>query len=78
MTVSQIIAPLFIVVLVLGVYMQRAATVGAHPRFVRMIRELIVERMTGAIDRPALGQLGPSHDVCPENCCLYTPTRPPG
>jgi ferrochelatase len=61
----------------LDVPMQRAATVGVHPRFVRMIRELIVERMTPGADRPALGELGPSHDVCPVDCCLYTPTRPP-
>ena len=54
----------------LGVNMVRAATVGTHPRFVRMIRELIVERMAGAADRPALGKLGASHDVCPEDCCL--------
>jgi protoporphyrin/coproporphyrin ferrochelatase len=54
----------------LGVNMVRAATVGTHPRFVRMIRELIVERMAGAADRSALGKLGASHDVCPEDCCL--------
>lgn len=54
----------------LGVNMIRARTVGTHPRFVRMIRELIVERMAGQEDRPALGVLGPSHDVCPEDCCL--------
>jgi protoporphyrin/coproporphyrin ferrochelatase len=60
----------------LEIPMQRAGTVGTHPRFVTMIRELIVERMTGADERPALGRLGPSHDVCPMDCCLYTPTRP--
>jgi len=54
----------------LGLNMARAATVGAHPRFVRMIRELLVERMTGQRDRPALGTLGPSHDICPADCCL--------
>jgi protoporphyrin/coproporphyrin ferrochelatase len=53
----------------LGIHMVRARTVGTHPRFVRMIRELIVERMTGQQERPALGTLGPSDDVCPENCC---------
>jgi ferrochelatase len=56
--------------------MERAATVGVHPRFVTMIRELIVERVTAAADRPALGGLGPSHDVCPADCCLYSPQRP--
>ena len=60
----------------LGIRMQRSATVGDHPRFVSMIRELIVERMTDAADRPALGKLGSSHDVCPADCCLYVPQRP--
>jgi protoporphyrin/coproporphyrin ferrochelatase len=53
----------------LGINMVRAPTVGTHPRFVSMIRELIVERMTEANTRPALGNLGPSHDVCPVDCC---------
>jgi ferrochelatase len=60
----------------LGLNLIRAATVGAHPRFVAMIADLIEERITGAADRPALGALGPSHDVCPADCCLYTPRRP--
>jgi ferrochelatase len=54
----------------LGVNMVRAATVGTHPRFVRMIRELIEERMTDSAQRRALGSLGPSHDFCPVDCCL--------
>ncbi len=53
----------------LGITMVRAATVGTHPRFITMIRELIVERIEGRADRPALGQLGPSHDVCQADCC---------
>lgn len=53
----------------LGIHMVRAGTVGTHPRFVRMIRELIVERIDNRADRPALGSLGPSHDVCPADCC---------
>ena len=32
--------------------------------------ELIVERMAGAAEKPALGSLGASHDVCAVNCCL--------
>ena len=36
----------------LGMHMVRAATVGTHARFVRMIRELIVERMTPGAPRP--------------------------
>ncbi|MBL9081380.1 MAG: ferrochelatase [Planctomycetales bacterium] len=60
----------------LGVNMVRAGTVGTHPRFVRMIAELIVERIQGKVERPALGVLGPCHDVCPIDCCL-PPPRPP-
>ena len=61
----------------LGMTMVRAATVGTHPRFVTMIRELIVERMTARPERPALGRRGPNHDICPVGCCLlHTPTRP--
>jgi protoporphyrin/coproporphyrin ferrochelatase len=60
----------------LGINMVRAGTVGTHPRFVKMIRELIEERMSDAPQRRALGAMGPSHDVCPDDCCLYVPTRP--
>jgi ferrochelatase len=60
----------------LGINMVRAATVGTHPRFVRMIRELVEERTSDSPERLALGTLGPSHDICPEDCCLYEPRRP--
>jgi ferrochelatase len=53
----------------LGVNMVRAAPVGAHPRFARMIRELVLERMQDGPTRLALGDHGPSHDVCPPDCC---------
>ncbi len=53
----------------LGLTMVRAATVGTHPKFVSMIRDLVLERMDPKRDRAALGNLGPSHDVCPANCC---------
>ncbi len=53
-----------------GLNMVRAATVGTHPAYIRMIRELIVERMTATPQRPALGTLGPNHDYCPSDCCL--------
>ncbi|HEX3602286.1 MAG TPA: ferrochelatase, partial [Lacipirellulaceae bacterium] len=62
----------------LGINMIRSATVGTHPRFVRMIRELIEERLTDAPDRLAVGTLGPFHDECADDCCLYAPAgRPP-
>jgi ferrochelatase len=60
----------------LGINMVRAATVGTHPRFIRMIRELVEERMSVAPNRLALGPLGPSRDVCPDDCCIYAPNRP--
>lgn len=50
--------------------MVRAASAGTHPKFISMIRELIVERMTENPERRALGERGPNHDVCPVNCCL--------
>ncbi len=59
----------------LGFHMVRAATVGTHPRFIGMIRELIVERTTDSPQRLALGSLGPSHDACPDDCCLFLPRR---
>lgn len=48
----------------LGIRMARAGTVGDHPRFVEMIRELIVGRI----------EKGPGVDLCPPDCC---PLRPP-
>ncbi|MDR3726376.1 MAG: ferrochelatase [Terracidiphilus sp.] len=61
----------------LGISYQRGHTAGTHPRFVSMIRELIVERMNGAAVRPALGCQGPCHDVCPIDCCP-APVMPAG
>ena len=52
-----------------GIAMVRSLLVGAHPRFVAMIRELIVERIEESPLRLALGDDGPSHDVCPPDCC---------
>ena len=60
----------------IGLNMIRAATVGAHPEFVSMIRELISERMTATPLRLALGTRGASHDVCPADCCLMGAGRP--
>jgi len=55
----------------IGLPTVRAATVGADPRFVAMIRELVLERAgdPSVSERRALGALGPSHDVCPLGCC---------
>ncbi|MGA2417062.1 MAG: ferrochelatase [Candidatus Sulfotelmatobacter sp.] len=53
----------------LGLPMTRAKTVGVHPKFISMIRELITERMNPDAERRSLGTLGARPDVCPENCC---------
>jgi protoporphyrin/coproporphyrin ferrochelatase len=47
----------------------RVKTVGVHPKFVAMIRELILERMDPSLPRLAVGDLGPRTDVCSDNCC---------
>lgn len=52
----------------LGMQFTRAATVGTHPAFVRMIVQLVDERVNNA-PRSAVGLFGPNHDVCPANCC---------
>lgn len=59
----------------LGLAFARVATPGVDTRFVRMVRDLIVERRDAALLRPALGLLGASHDVCPVDCCP-APQRP--
>jgi len=61
----------------LGINMIRAATVGTHPKFVKMIRELILERLDAGTPRRALGGFPVSHDVCAVDCCLSGMTRPP-
>jgi len=58
-----------------GLPMTRAKTVGVHPKFIAMIRELILERMNPELERRALGLLGPRQDVCEANCCP-APQRP--
>jgi ferrochelatase len=60
----------------IGVNMIRAATVGTHPAFVSMIRELILERTDDA-PRRALGTHGARQDACAVDCCLPgAATRP--
>ncbi|MGQ0636270.1 MAG: ferrochelatase [Planctomycetaceae bacterium] len=53
----------------LGLRMVRAATVGTHPLFVRMIGELVAERLSGGAERAAIGNLAACPDTCPADCC---------
>lgn len=60
----------------LGIAFVRAGTVGTHPRFVAMIRELIEERLAANPERLTLGDKPPVHDTCPANCCSIGAGRP--
>lgn len=53
----------------LGLNMVRARTAGTHPAFVKMIRELILERIN---NEPArfVGSHGPRHNICLPDCCI--------
>jgi ferrochelatase len=57
----------------LGLEFARAATAGLDPRFVSMVRDLLLER--AAVERGrdasplAVGSLPPSWNVCPAGCC---------
>ena len=53
----------------LGLNMIRAETVGTHPAFIRMIRELILERLEPDREKRFLGALGPAKDTCAAGCC---------
>jgi ferrochelatase len=58
-----------------GVNMVRAPTVGVHPKFLQMIRELIEERL-GLRQPRAIGQYPASRDFCPADCCPAPARRP--
>lgn len=62
-----------------GINMVRGKTVGIHPRFITMIRKLVLERM-GEVDIETTGTLPAKHAICPLNCCPppMMPSRPPG
>lgn len=53
----------------LGIGFTRVPTVGSHPLFVEMIRDLIAERIDPAVQPRALGNLGPRLMPCAPDCC---------
>ena len=57
----------------LGLPAARAATPGIDPRFVAMVRDLLVERAAAErgeqVDRRAVGALGAWQEVCAPGCC---------
>jgi ferrochelatase len=60
----------------LGINMVRATTVGTHPRFIQMVRELVMERIDERRPKLSLGSRGPGHDICPVDCCSPSTARP--
>jgi ferrochelatase len=59
----------------LGLDFVRAATPGTDPRFVEMIRDLVLERIGPDHPRAALGAL-PTWDQCAAGCCPGGRLRP--
>jgi ferrochelatase len=57
----------------LGLPARRSATAGTDPRFVAMVRDLLVERATvergEEVARASVGSIGPLWDRCPVGCC---------
>jgi ferrochelatase len=53
----------------LNLPMARMKTVGVHPKFIAMIRELILERMHPESERRSIGSFGSRPDACPKDCC---------
>lgn len=53
----------------LGINFARAETIGTNPKFIELIRELILERIENR-ERKFVGTLGAKEDFCPADCCL--------
>jgi len=63
----------------LGIKLVRATTAGTNPLFIKMMGDLVEERLqSGDMQvRQAVGQNGAAPDFCDPACCAYTPARPP-
>ncbi len=53
----------------IGITLIRAQTIGAHPRFVEGLLDLVEERLGLRADRPVIGTLPPRPLDCPTDCC---------
>ncbi len=57
----------------LGIACERAATAGVDPRFVAMVRDLLLERAAAErgeeVERTVVGPVPPTWDVCSAGCC---------
>ncbi len=54
----------------LGLRWVRSATPGKHPLMLRLLGDLVEERLKGGEERPVVGSLAPAPDTCPPNCCF--------
>ena len=54
----------------MGMNMRRAPTAGTHPSFVKMVRELIIERIEPGREKRFLGAHAPGRDTCNPGCCM--------
>jgi ferrochelatase len=59
----------------LGMRMVRAGTPGTHPAFIKMIGQLVKERLLRNEPKLAIGSFSPNHDFCPAACCPPPPQR---
>lgn len=53
----------------LGINMVRTRTAFQHPEFVKLVGDLLLERITHRPDRAAAGPFPARPDVCPPDCC---------
>lgn len=60
----------------LGLRMVRADTVGSSPSFIRMLVDLIRERVNDEATRPTVGPSSPRPDACAAFCCPAPRPRP--
>ena len=59
----------------LGVHMVRARAAFHHPDFIRLVADLLLERLERRTDRAAVGPLPPAPDQCPADCCPALATK---
>ena len=58
----------------LGLRMTRASTVGTDPQFVKMLADLVRERIAAPVELSSHGGIA-THDRCPLHCCPPPPPR---
>ncbi|WP_417847379.1 ferrochelatase [Thalassoglobus sp.] len=59
----------------LDITLVRADSPGNHPKFVRCVSKLIIERLDKSVEKEAIGKFPANWDVCAKDCCP-APVRP--